>query len=34
MHGYPSYTPWADGPTDEQLLPFLAHVARWLGDGT
>ena len=19
MHGYPSYTPWADGPTDEQL---------------
>jgi endo-1,4-beta-mannosidase len=34
MHGYPSYTPWADGPTDEQLLPFLAHVARWLGDGS
>lgn len=33
MHGYPSYTPWADGPTDEHLLPFLANVTRWLGDG-
>ncbi len=30
MHGYPIYAPWADGPTDEQLLPFLADVTRWL----
>ena len=33
MHGYPIYANWADGPTDEQLLPFLAHITRWLGDG-
>jgi len=33
MHGYPIYTSWADGPTDEHLLPFLAYVARWLGNG-
>jgi endo-1,4-beta-mannosidase len=33
MHGYPIYAPWADGPTDEQLLPFLARLTRWLGDG-
>ena len=33
MHGYPIYARWADGPTDEQLLPFLADVTRWLGDG-
>jgi endo-1,4-beta-mannosidase len=33
MHGYPIYAPWADGPTDEQLLPFLARVTRWLGGG-
>ncbi|MEE8490636.1 MAG: cellulase family glycosylhydrolase [Acidimicrobiia bacterium] len=33
MHGYPIYTSWAEGPTDEHLLPFLAHVTRWLGDG-
>jgi endo-1,4-beta-mannosidase len=33
MHGYPIYAPWADGPTDEQLLPFLACVTRWLGKG-
>ena len=24
---------WAHGPTDEHLLPFLARVTRWLGDG-
>jgi hypothetical protein len=33
MHGYPIYARWADGPTDERLLPFLADVTRWLGDG-
>ena len=33
MHGYPLYARWADGPTDDQLLPFLARVTRWLGDG-
>jgi endo-1,4-beta-mannosidase len=33
MHGYPAYTQWADGPTDDQLLPFLAHVTRWLAGG-
>jgi endo-1,4-beta-mannosidase len=33
MHGYPGYAPWARGPTDEQLLPFLARVTRWLGAG-
>ena len=33
MHGYPIYARWADGPTDENLLPFLAHLTRWLGDG-
>jgi endo-1,4-beta-mannosidase len=33
MHGYPIYARWADGPTDAQLLPFLARVTRWLGDG-
>ncbi len=31
MHGYPIYATWADGPTDEHLLPFLAHITRWLG---
>ena len=31
MHGYPLYARWADGATDEQVLPFLAHVTRWLG---
>ena len=24
MHGYPIYASWAEGPLDEQLLPFLA----------
>jgi len=33
MHGYPIYAAWADGPTDEHLLPFLAHITRWLGKG-
>jgi endo-1,4-beta-mannosidase len=33
MHGYPIYADWVDGPTDEQLLPFLAQVTRWLGRG-
>ncbi len=31
MHGYPIYAAWADGPTDEQLLPFLALITSWLG---
>jgi endo-1,4-beta-mannosidase len=30
MHGYPAYTGWADGPTDDRLLPFLARVTAWL----
>jgi endo-1,4-beta-mannosidase len=33
MHGYPVYASWAEGPTDEQLLPFLAHLTTWLGGG-
>jgi endo-1,4-beta-mannosidase len=33
MHGYPIYTHWADGPTDEHVLSFAAHVTQWLGDG-
>ncbi len=33
MHGYPIYARWADGPTDHQLLPFLARVTHWLGEG-
>ena len=33
MHGYPIYARWTDGPTDEQLLPFLARMTRWLGEG-
>jgi endo-1,4-beta-mannosidase len=33
MHGYPIYADWAEGPTDEQLLPFLAQITRWLGHG-
>jgi hypothetical protein len=32
MHGYPIYARWAEGSTDDQLLPFLARVTRWLGD--
>jgi endo-1,4-beta-mannosidase len=33
MHGYPIYAAWAEGPLDEQLLPFLARMTRWLGRG-
>lgn len=33
MHGYPAYAAWAEGPTDERLLPFLVRVTRWLGGG-
>ena len=33
MHGYPAYTEWADGPADDQLLPFLALVTGWLAGG-
>jgi len=33
MHGYPIYARWADGPTDEQVLPYLAHLTSWLGGG-
>lgn len=33
MHGYPIYARWSNGPTDEQLLPFLARITRWLGAG-
>ena len=33
MHGYPGYAAWADGPTDERVLPFLARLTRWLGGG-
>ncbi len=33
MHGYPIYARWAEGPTDEQLLPFVADVTRWLAGG-
>lgn len=33
MHGYPIYASWADGQTDEDLVPFLAAMTRWLGGG-
>ena len=33
MHGYPIYAPWAEGGTDESLVPFLAEITRWLGNG-
>jgi endo-1,4-beta-mannosidase len=33
MHGYPIYAQWADGKTDASLVPFLAEITRWLGDG-
>lgn len=33
MHGYPGYAAWANGPTDERILPFLSRVTRWLGGG-
>jgi endo-1,4-beta-mannosidase len=31
MHGYSIYADWAEGPTDECVLPFLGLVTRWLG---
>jgi len=34
MHGYPIYARWADGPTDDQLLPFLARMTCWLRRGS
>ena len=33
MHGYPIYARWADGATDHQVVPFLARITRWLGEG-
>ncbi len=30
MHGYPIYADWSAGPTDHELLPFLAEITRWL----
>ena len=33
MHGYPIYATWAEGPLDEHLVPFLACITRWLGEG-
>jgi glycosyltransferase involved in cell wall biosynthesis len=33
MHGYPANTAWADGPTDDHLLPFLALLTRWIAGG-
>jgi len=31
MHGYPIYASWCRGPTDPELVAFLAEVTRWLG---
>lgn len=33
MHGYPIYAPWADGPLDVRVVPFLAQLTRWLAGG-
>lgn len=33
MHGYPIYSEWAAGPTDHELVPFLAEITRWLAGG-
>ncbi len=33
MHGYPIYARWAQGPLDHDLVPFLARITRWLGEG-
>ena len=33
MHGYPIYATWSEGPLDDQLVPFLACITRWLGGG-
>jgi endo-1,4-beta-mannosidase len=34
MHGYPIYADWSAGPTDHELLPFLAGITGWLAGGT
>jgi endo-1,4-beta-mannosidase len=31
MHGYPIYASWCRGPTDPELVAFLADITRWLG---
>jgi endo-1,4-beta-mannosidase len=31
MHGYPIYASWCRGPTDPDLVAFLADITRWLG---
>jgi endo-1,4-beta-mannosidase len=31
MHGYPIYAPWCRGPTDPELVAYLADITRWLG---
>ena len=33
MHGYPIYARWSEGPLDQELVPFLARITRWLGEG-
>jgi endo-1,4-beta-mannosidase len=33
MHGYPIYADWAAGPTDHELVPYLAELTRWLAGG-
>ena len=33
MHGYPIYADWAAGPTDPDLVPFLAEITGWLAGG-
>ena len=33
MHGYPIYADWSTGATDDELLPFLAEITRWLAGG-
>lgn len=33
MHGYPIYADWAAGPTDHELVPYLAEMTRWLAGG-
>jgi endo-1,4-beta-mannosidase len=34
MHGYPIYAPWCRGPTDAELVGFLADITRWLSGTT
>ena len=31
MHGYPIYASWCRGPTDPELVAFLADITHWLG---